>query len=477
MNKPLIIGGGLTLVALGVAPYFVGTHAQTEIESVLAKLNENPVYSAKVISYEKGWFHSNAKIEFGFDVESFYAMQDIPTEELEQLEQAKFSATLDVAHGPLYVGDTVGLGLAQFNLQVAAEEAREYIEWEADTPLYHIIGDLGLFGGVNYTDEIASFTAADEEEGVEVKFSGYQGEGVTKGDVLHYESTASSFEIIDEELSISMADMKISMDWAADIVAAFNGEMFDSTVVMDIANVTVNGTTVGDSDIVLAGIKLDTTTAIDKEANQASTSFEYAMQSVTAPDFEASDLVIAIAANHLDMDFINAYQKFTQDSVSMAPEEIAQRVETLVDTNLLPMLKASPELNITKLGGTLPEGSFEGFMNTKLVDVEALPVVLEDPAFWLTHILADATVTADEALVQMAATSYMKSQLAQNPQTASMTEAEIAELAAQQVPMVISMFSQQGFIKQEGEKYVTQFALKEGKAQVNGTEIPLPIGG
>jgi uncharacterized protein YdgA (DUF945 family) len=43
--------------------------------------------------------------------------------------------------------------------------------------------------------------------------------------------------------------------------------------------------------------------------------------------------------------------------------------------------------------------------------------------------------------------------------------------------MVISMFSQQGFIKQEGEKYVTQFALKEGKAQVNGTEIPLPIGG
>jgi len=79
-------------------------------------------------------------------------------------------------------------------------------------------------------------------------------------------------------------------------------------------------------------------------------------------------------------------------------EEVPAKMMEFIEANLLTQLKAEPEINITKLKATLPEGSFNAYANTKLVGIDALPGTLEDAAYWVTHLLADAQITADKAL-------------------------------------------------------------------------------
>ena len=67
MNKPLLAGAGVTLVALGVAPYFIGTSVQENVNAAVNEINEQAVYSAEVLSYDKGWFSTKAEVKLAID--------------------------------------------------------------------------------------------------------------------------------------------------------------------------------------------------------------------------------------------------------------------------------------------------------------------------------------------------------------------------------------------------------------------------
>ncbi|RUM28073.1 MAG: DUF945 domain-containing protein, partial [Alteromonas sp.] len=163
------------------------------------------------------------------------------------------------------------------------------------------------------------------------------------------------------------------------------------------------------------------------------------------------------------------------NSLLVPSEEVPAKMMEFVEANLLTQLKAEPEINITKLKATLPEGSFNAYANTKLVGIDALPGTLEDAAYWVTHLLADAQITADKALAQSMASGYMMGQLMATPHAQNMTAEEIQAAVEQQTPMMLSTFAQQGLIKETEKGYETKLELKDGKASVNGTPIPLPF--
>jgi Bacterial protein of unknown function (DUF945). len=138
---------------------------------------------------------------------------------------------------------------------------------------------------------------------------------------------------------------------------------------------------------------------------------EYAIDKVIGPEIEATDMVLGVAINNLDIDFIKAYQEFSNTSLLLPAEEVPAKMMEFVEANLLPQLKAEPELNITKLKATLPEGSFNAHASTKLVGIDALPGTMEDVAYWVTHLLADAQISADKAFAESMASGYMMGQL------------------------------------------------------------------
>ncbi len=474
MNKPLLAGAGITLVALGVAPYFIGSSVEDNINAAVNELNEQAVYSAEVLSYDKGWFSTTAEIKLAVDFQALVNAQNVDAAEMPIEENPSVTATLVAHHGPVYFGDGVGLGRVHYTVFIDGDKLREYVQWDAQQPIYRNEGVVGLFGGLSYADVIPALSATNEEEGFTLLFSGYKGEAAPDGDQTLYTSFGESLSINADEFSMKLSNLSMDVSYNGSMVEAFKGDLFESKVKALIENMEVTGLEAGET-VKLENIALVTDTEIDEDSNTANVYVEYAIDKVTGPDLEASDMVLGVALNNLDVDFIKAYQDFSNTSLLVPSEEVPAKMMEFIEANLLTQLKAEPELNITKLKATLPEGSFNAYANTKLVGIDALPGTMEDVAYWVTHLLADAQVTADKAFAQSVASGYMMGQLMATPQAQNMSAEELEAAVEQQTPMVLSTFAQQGLIKETENGYETKLVLKDGKASVNGTPIPLPF--
>ena len=134
----------------------------------------------------------------------------------------------------------------------------------------------------------------------------------------------------------------------------------------------------------------------------------------------------------------------------------------------------TPEIKIESLKAELLEGNFSANAVSSFKGIEALPANIDDQEFWLTHIFADATITADATLANALAIQYMTSQLANDPQAAELSAEQISEIAAQQAPQILDMFAQQGLLVLDGEQYTSHAHMEEGTFTLNGNVIPLP---
>ena len=475
MNKPLLAGAGVTLVALAVAPYFIGTSVQENVNAAVNEINEQAVYSAEVLSYDKGWFSTKAEVKLAIDFQALLNAQNVDQSEMPLEENPSITATLVAHHGPVYFGDGVGVGRVHYTVFIDGDELREYVQWGGQQPIYTNEGVVGLLGNLSYEDVIPALSATSEEEGFTLLFSGYAGKAVPEGDKTFYTSSGESLSINADAVSMKMSNLSMDVTYDGSMMEAFKGELFESKVKALIETMEITGLEAGET-VQLDNIALITDTAIDEGSNTANVYVEYAIEKVTGPELEASNMVLGVALNNLDVDFIKAYQDFSNTSLMVPSEEVPAKMMEFIEANLLTQLKAEPELNITKLKATLPEGSFNAHANTKLVGIDALPGTMEDVAYWVSHLLADAQVTADKAFAQSVASGYMMGQLMTTPhQAQNMTAEELEAAVEQQTPMILSTFAQQGLIKETETGYETKLELKDGKASVNGTPIPLPF--
>ena len=163
MNKPLLAGAGVTLVALGVAPYFIGTSVQENVNAAVNEINEQAVYSAEVLSYDKGWFSTKAEVKLAIDFQALLNAQNVDQSEMPLEENPSITATLVAHHGPVYFGDGVGLGRVHYTVFVDGDELREYVQWDGQQPIYTNEGVVGLLGNLSYEDVIPALSATDEE--------------------------------------------------------------------------------------------------------------------------------------------------------------------------------------------------------------------------------------------------------------------------------------------------------------------------
>lgn len=474
MNKSLLAGAGVTLVALGVAPYFIGNSVQDNVTSAVNEINQQALYSAQVLSYHKGWFSTTAEVKLAVDFQALMNAQNVDSGEMPFEENPGVVATLVAYHGPVYFGDGIGLGRVHYTVSIDGDKLREYVQWDRQMPIYHNEGVVGLFGGLHYADVIPALSATSEEDNFTLLFSGFKGEAEPKGNETIYTSLGESLSINADDVSMTVSNLSMDISYQGSIVEALKGDLFESKVKALIENMEINGLE-PDSKVQLDNIALVTNTEVNDEDNTANIYVEYAIDKIVGPEIEATNMVLGVALNNLDIDFIKAYQEFSNASLLVPSEEVPEKLMEFVNANLLTQLKAEPELNITTLKATLPEGSFNAHASTKLVGIDALPGTLEDAGYWVTHLLADAQITADKAFAESMASGYMMGQILATPQAQSMTAEELQAVVDQQTPMMLSTFAQQGLIKETENGYETKLTLKDGKATVNGTPIPLPF--
>lgn len=465
MSKKGLFGGiGIVVVAAAlIGPRFIGPQVEDRLKLYVETLNELPAYNASVVSYDRGWFGSTATVELGFDMSGAFP-------DAEQLEELSFEVVIDVQHGPVLTQFSPGVGLASLEASTKDEDLRESLDWEDEVPFYHLTGFAGFSGSFSYSDYISSFSFAPDDAQQQVSVSRYEGSGKISSDQFSYEGVLDGAEVLMEVQAVSIGKMKIITKTKGDLLSILQGGLYESEMTMKVEEVTAREP--GDVDLInLKDVGVEFISAFSDDERRMNVDMNYSVKSLALGDNHLDNLVLNTAFNNLDTEFLRAYNQIMQNAYGQSPDELEAATEKMVEDNLPQLLKAEPEFVVSEFSGEMEQGNFEGDLSAKLVGVTQVPDNLDDIQFWLSSLIADASIAVDKPLLRWVAEQQLLATM--RMQYPNAEEAQLQQMVQQQVPMMINMYVQQGLLTETEEEYRSDFQLEDGEAMLNGQKIPL----
>jgi len=467
----------LPLVAVAavaaIAPKFVGTQIDTSLNELVTHINGLPGYKAKLNSIETSWFTTNATLEISLDVADFSGQDTAQTANKMAIE-----IDFDASHGPVLFGNHSGLGWTAWSASVNGEEIRQHASWDKNTPLYQITSTMGLFGTHNYADVIPALNITTEEAAT-VTVSEYNGQGTYSGSGLVYSGMSKSLVAKIDGVTVATENIALALDSNANFEEIATQGFYDSNSKFSIGKLEIN-TLAGDDAKTLSDITISAITALNDSKTLGNMALEYGIGTVDSKAFHAEDMAFNMEINNLSVDVFKEWQAFSKELDTSAPQEMTLKMQEFGLGHLPALLKAQPQLNITSLRATLPEGKVSSNINTSLVGIDVMPDQLTDIGFWASHLLVDGKVEGDKAAIEFVASQYIKNQMLAGQSEAGMTAEEVEELntmALQQTQGMLGMLTQQGMVETTDANYTSQLSFKDSQLTVNGTVIPLPIPG
>ncbi|KZM38897.1 hypothetical protein OA92_02960 [Marinomonas sp. SBI22] len=465
MNKAIPITASVVILGALITPKVVGTKVEEQLNESIAAINEIPGYKLEILEQNMGWFSSQSKLSISYDISA--------TSPDYQGELLITDLDLTTSHGPILTDDGFALGLLNWQVKVAADELREGVVWPEDKPFYQIKGQNDfLLNGV-YQDEIVAFTS-HEDSTTKFSFSGYQGQGSYKDELFNYQGNAKSFNASSDIGVFDSNDLSVDMEMEGSFEDVFSSGFYNSEFKMALAK-TAFRHNYKNEVLDIDNAYITSKTLIDEASRALDVEMVYGIDTIKTNDFEGSELELGLSLKHLSEDFFLKYQDMMKHTASFNADTTPIEMMEILNESLLPLLIAEPEFNITHLKGIIPEGSFNSHLNASLKGITALPNDLNDPQFWLSHSLVDGQIYGDKAVVELAAKMFMLSQLASNPQTQGMSQAQLEQLAESQVPMLLQTINMQGLIVLDNEGYSASLSLKDNVFKVNNNQVPLPF--
>lgn len=467
--KKILVGGVavLAVVAL-VGPRVVGLQFENQVNSMVASVNDMPLYQASVTTMDSGWFSSTADINIGL------SMPNSADPSLDPIG-FNFNIVVEGNHGPILTSDGFAIGLLHTQIKTNAKQLPEGFVAKDDAPIYSFKGTTGLFGTTSYKDSIAPFTYTDTETQLVAEFSGMTGEGKISGNSLAYASTSESLQMdIASVLTFNMNNLSLDMNAEASLATMLNQELYDSVANMTVASMSINNTMEGTSSE-MENMVIDIISDYDEAKDFADIKIGTKLASVVSPDMTLDDLVLDIEVNNIQGAFLKAYNDLTSEMLDVAsdPDASMELMQTFMKEHALSQLQADPEYNFTNISGKINDSDFSGNIAAKLAGVTELPATMEDPSFWLEHAIVDSKMTMQKGAALYFATQMVNSQLAGNPQFLAMSPEEQEQIVAQQAVATLDGLAQQGMVTVDRETYEVIFTMEDSVALLNGNPIPL----
>lgn len=470
--KKIILAVVILLAAtVGIGPKIVANSIDTQLNHVVTTLNANPNYQAELIEIKQSWFSTQAKISVKLDMAALPNAQDNPI--LQQWGELALVLNFNAEHGPVLTGEHSGLAWSNWSLSYAGDSIRDTLEWPKDIPFYHVQATTHLFGSTSYQDNFPAFTITDDESATHISFSGYQGQGVYSGDELTYQATADSADFQLDKVQAKVQQLSVNMSMQTDLIKALEGALYDSTAQITLEHIEVQDSHFEPKTFTLDGFDLTTLSKIDEQQQLANIEFSYALRAFDADGYQGKDLLLALQVNNISNQFVQQYQQQMQGINAQDPDQVLQHIQQFMQKNLLAQLKLEPQMKITQLSGTLPEGQFNGNSSVSFKGIEALPADLSDSLFWLQHLHCTSNLSVDKGIAEMVATQTLKTQLANNPQMAELDEQQKQQIIQQQIPVMLTNLVQQGMLKETEQGYSADITINNGTAKINSVEIPL----
>ena len=466
MNKILPLSASAVVLAALVTPKFIGSQVEDKLNQVISSINQFQGYQVKVESLDDGWFSTQAKLVLSLDA----ALANVDGVEPGEWD---IPLTFEATHGPFLFADDGGLGLVSWKIQVPGDNLRNVLSWSETSPFYQMKATLGLTSQLSYQDQITAFTSQESIE-TQSNFSGYQGQGRYKGEVFHYQGEALQFDASSVAGELVVDKLVVDTQIESSLEALFESMVYDAKGKLNLASIKLNDSATGQS-LNLTDLYISSETEVNEVTGALDIGATYGVKSIESDEFSGEDFALGLEINNLSQAFIQAYQGFAPSLANATGDQSATLAMDFLDNHLLSLVSAEPEINITSLRGTIPEGSFESHFNASLVGVSALPKQIDDTAFWLSHTLLDGQIKGDKAVIELAAKMFMVSQLKTNPQTQGMSAQQLEQIASSQVPMLLQTIAYQGLIVSDEEGYTSSLSLKDSVLKVNDQAVPLPF--
>ncbi len=439
-----------------VGPKFAGDSFENLLEQQVQQINEMPGYSVELTSYENNWFSSYGVAKISLD-------PSVINPEGSELPTIEFETEISVDHGPVTLNN--GFGLNRISWQQEVINPAELQEKLGITEsLYATKGQVSLFGSLSFVETIPAFVIKGDTTTVD--FSGYQSSAWTGNDgLLVYKGITDSLVVKDVEREMFLSDLSMDMTADIDLEKIREYMLYDGEIELNV------GTIRADDLFSASNLNVSYLFKTSDDDSKGDMTLQYGVDAVTANNLDLTDVSFDMTLLNYSTEFNKMYNqemiKLMNHDSSFDPSQMNK-----VMADSLPVfLGAKPEFKIDKIHFSLPEGSFDSNLSLKLINYQLEPAQMLSSAFWINNVQLDAVASADkklaEKLVALVAAQKMKG-------SRRVSSAKAAEMAKQQAQMMLGMFSAQGMIKQEEDKYTLSFSMNNGEANLNGNPIPLP---
>lgn len=470
------------MAGIGVGAYYwSGSLAKDSFEKSIMQTTGNQAITYKLNSFEQGLFISKAIAELTLDPGKFNSgvnTQVIPTDKM-------FSIQLEhtIYHGPF------AFKAPEFDpAQPVAAFIKTRINTDSNPELKEVLNKLwktnpfkmnsmvSFAGVVETTIEVApiDFTSPDN---MHIKWSG------AKSIIAHNTATNSFDSAIDAGgVSIEDDDNFALVDGIAGTASgSFDaGNFMNSKAAYSIDNIQIEANTKNESKALKGTMNnLAVKAGNEINGNQLSSYMELSVDDAMFNDENYGPGNFQINLRKIDADAI----KQLQNDLEMAKEDAAKQglppeaamfiaQQKLMET-LPKLLQQGPEIEISKLDFSTPQGKVEGYTKISL-DLGGKPVPA-NPMELIPMVAINTSFSAPSDLIEKILASDAKKEIARDLSMTGeqATPEQLEELAMNKVKSQLEALTAQNAISRDGTKIVGSYRLNNGKLNLNGMEIPL----
>ena len=436
MKKLLVVILLLVVVAVLGGPLLTAKVAKDELELQVAQLNEVPGYKAELIDYQKGWFTATTQLRIGMDEAMFAG-----TPGASEIGDLSLLFDMDIAHGPLLLGDEIGVGLISSKGTLNETDTPAITEFREKAGLDTLMSYrqvTSLLGVSHYTSTVPAFELSDTQG--RVSFGGLDifGDYDLKSQTVSGHGTVGKVEISGQGATVVVEPMVMDFDIE---ILNWMVQLGSQNLVMPGMKVYQGDSAAGEPIMSMSNAKLVSNADTDGEGTMGVT-VTMAMESMNGQGMELQDFNLDIAFERISLKAVEQFMEMYNSAMgNMADPQLAQMQIAMGGAALLPeILQQSPVFAIPDLSFKM---NGEPLNADARVEVKAegadMSAVMVDQSLLLQKLVANMNLLVSEGLMQ------------------------------QFGPM---LGPQAAMLEKTPEGYQLKFSMKDGAATLNGQPLP-----
>ncbi len=465
MNKLPVAVAVLVVVILFGLPPVIGSITEAKVRERVGDIDASGMMSTSVQSFDRGWFSSTAKIEFGLPPQYVPALAADPGALTRVVVAAHF------AHGPIAMLDGVHFGLSKMVARLDPEQpgVGELSRQLGIPYLFEFRGRTSFSGATAFDADMPPIDLPVGE--ARFQFSGAELSGTyadphlvanAHADSLDFTSPTGTFavrnlgatadnEILSQYVMPGAAEFSIERVF---IVDALRGQ----TPVFEGTNLRVaSNTQLDDADAVMQ-MQVD-----------------YTLESLRVEDMEIAAAALSLALRNIDVAAVEAYAAAARElGDNPAASDPRAMIETLTP-QIERALRASPSVTLDPMRFRLDGEAFDGRIELSSNPARLPPagaLTLENPLLVLGFVNGSADLRASKPLAQRLAKIVAQLQLGFDP---SLPPDQIEYMAEAQAGLTLSLLAAQGVLLEDGGDYRTSIRLDDGALTLNGNNLPFGL--